>query len=243
MDEMSIIPKNVYDPSTKTMLGNITFPNQKGIATHALTFMIVGTARRWKHVVGYYYTGDSFDDEILKDIIFQIINKAEEISLRVNYVISDMGPGNMRLWKTCGINVGRYSELRNYIPHPCNSNRFLYFIADVPHLLKNLKETLINNKVFILPQQFVQKYNLPSNKVEIAHFDYLIKSQKDLEFFLTPRFRVDSIQSTNTFSKMHVNRAKSVFSTDVSSSLEFLVDENYKPEFLATAWFVKTISK
>lgn len=50
MNEMCITSKNIYDPSTKTMLGNITFPNQKDIATHALTFMIVGTAR-WKHVV------------------------------------------------------------------------------------------------------------------------------------------------------------------------------------------------
>ncbi|KYM92277.1 hypothetical protein ALC53_01115 [Atta colombica] len=31
-----------------TMLGNITFPNDKGIATHLLTFMITGIASRWK---------------------------------------------------------------------------------------------------------------------------------------------------------------------------------------------------
>lgn len=94
---MSIISKNVYDPSTKTKLGNITFPNQKGIATHVLTLMLTGTARRWKHVVGYFYTGDSFDGKTLKDIIFQIIYKAEEIDLHVNSVTSDMGPGNMGL--------------------------------------------------------------------------------------------------------------------------------------------------
>ncbi|XP_024871136.1 uncharacterized protein LOC112465596 [Temnothorax curvispinosus] len=29
MDEMSITPKNIYDSSTKTMLGNITYPNEK----------------------------------------------------------------------------------------------------------------------------------------------------------------------------------------------------------------------
>lgn len=149
----------------------------------------------------------------------------------------------MKLWKACGINVGRYSELKNYIPHPSNSNRFIYFILDVPHLLKNLKESLINNKFFILPQEFVLKYNLPSNQVEIAHFIDLIQSQKDLEFLLTPKLCINDIKSTNTFSKMRVNKAKNVFSTDISSSLEFLADENHKPEFLATAWFIKTISK
>lgn len=131
-----------------------------------------------------------------------------------------MGPGNQRLWKACGINVGRYSNLRNYIPHPSNSNRFLYFIADIPHLLKNLKESLINNKFFILPQEFVHKYNLPSNRVEIAHFIDLLESQKNSEFLLTPRLCIDDIKSTNTYSKMRVNKAKNVFSTDVSSSAD-----------------------
>jgi len=93
-----------------------------------------------------------------------------------------------------------------------------------------------------LPEDFVIKYNLLSNKVEIAHFE-LIKSQEDLEFLLTPRLHINDIQSTNTFSKMKVSKTKNVFSTDVSSTFEFLSDENCKPEFLTTAFFVKSISK
>lgn len=114
------------------------------------------------------------------------------------------------LWKSCGINVG-HSELRNYISHPSDPNRFLYFIADVSHLLKNLKESLINKKFFILLQEFVLKYNLSSNKVEIAHFDDLIKSQNGLEFILTPILCTDDIKSTNTFNKMRVNKARMFF--------------------------------
>ncbi|XP_018314209.1 uncharacterized protein, partial [Mycetomoellerius zeteki] len=97
IDEISITPKRVYDSSTKTLLGNITFPNKEGIATHALTLMLTGTANRWKHIVGYFYTGDSFDGTVLKDIILQIIDKAELIGLRVNYITSDMSPGNSKL--------------------------------------------------------------------------------------------------------------------------------------------------
>jgi len=97
LDKMSIIPKIVHDLSINTRLGNITFPNQISIATHVLMFIIVGTASRWKHVVDYFYIGDSFDEEILEDIIFQIIKKTEEISLRINYVISDMGLRNIKL--------------------------------------------------------------------------------------------------------------------------------------------------
>lgn len=65
------------------MLGNITFPNDKDIATHVLTFIITDTASKWKHVVCYFFTGDSFDGEILKDLIFQIIDKAKKIDLHL----------------------------------------------------------------------------------------------------------------------------------------------------------------
>lgn len=47
---MAITSRKCYDPSTETILGDITFPNEKGIATHALIFMLVGIANRWKHM-------------------------------------------------------------------------------------------------------------------------------------------------------------------------------------------------
>jgi len=46
----------------------------------------------------------------------------------------------------------------------------------VLHLLKNLKQTLINNTFFILSDKFVAKYKLPSR---IKHFDKLIKAQNN----------------------------------------------------------------
>lgn len=94
-----------------------------------------------------------------------------------------------------------------------------------------------------MPKDFILKHQLPSDRIEIAHFNELIKSQEDLELLLASKLRTDNIKSTNTFNKMRVNNAKNVFSTDVSSSLQFLADENHKPEFITTAWFVKNVSR
>jgi len=41
--------------------------------------------------VGYHFTGNSFNSETLKQIIFQIINKTEEKGYHVNFIASDMG--------------------------------------------------------------------------------------------------------------------------------------------------------
>ncbi|XP_039309073.1 uncharacterized protein LOC113005416 [Solenopsis invicta] len=96
-DEMSITSKKSYNPSTGSEIGNITFPNDNGIATHAIVFMLVDISDRWKHVVGHHFTGNKFNSNVLKKIIFQIINKAERIGYHVNFITSDMGLGNIGL--------------------------------------------------------------------------------------------------------------------------------------------------
>lgn len=128
-DEMGITSKRCFDSSTGSIIGNITFPNEKGRAKKALVFMLVGINNRWKHVVGYHFTGDSFSSKILKDIIFQIIAKAEQIGFHINFLTSDMGPGNTGMWKLLGISTGRFSKIINSIRHPFDTNRFLYIMA------------------------------------------------------------------------------------------------------------------
>jgi len=244
-DEMSITPQQCYNSATGSFIGKITFPNDKAndkIATHALVFMLVGIGNRWKHVVGYHFTGNSFNPETLKQIIFQIINKTEEKGYHVNFITSDMGSGNTGLWRILGISTGRHSEIVNYVTHPFDASRNLYIIGDLPHVFKNLKQALINNEVIIVPNNIVRKYNLPTNEIKLKHFNELISVQNNSELLLAPRLSIDDI-CINNFNKMKVNKARHVFSNDVSSSLQLLADENNKPEFITTAWFVNIVSK
>ncbi|KYN28362.1 hypothetical protein ALC57_02223 [Trachymyrmex cornetzi] len=92
-DEMSITPKRSYNPSTASLIGNVTFPNHEGIATHAIVFMLVGICNRWKHIVGYHFTGNSFASKTLQEIIFQIIKKnwRNGLSCELYYVRHGVG--------------------------------------------------------------------------------------------------------------------------------------------------------
>lgn len=242
-DEMSITPKKCYDSSTGSRIGAITFPDEKGNATPALVFMLVGIASRWKHVVGYHLTGNSFNSQTLKTIIFQIIHKVEDIGFHVNFITSDMGPANTGLWKLLGISTGRFNKITNSIIHPFDPNRHLYIIADPPHIFKNVKQALITNHVITVPDNLVLKYNLPSNKIDIRHFKKLINTQVESEILLTPKLKISDIDCTNNFNKMRVSKAIHVFANDVSSSLELLADFQNKPEYITTAWFVKIVRK
>jgi len=172
----------------------------------------------------------------------KIINKTEELGFHVNFITSDMGSGNTGLWKLLGISGNRFSKIKNYIIHPFDSTRNLYIIADPPHILKNLKQALLNNGILTISDDIVRKYNLPSNKIELEHFKELINIQENSELLLTPKFNMDDLKCNN-YMKMKVNKAKKMFDYDVGCTFEVLADENNKPEFITTAWFVKLVCK
>lgn len=59
---------------------------------------------------------------------------------------------------------------------------------------------------------------------------------------LTPRFNINDI-TPNQFEKMKVNKAKNIFSHDVSCSFKYISSELDKSEYICAAWFVAVISK
>ena len=58
--------------------------------------MLGGISTRWKQIAAYYYTGSSTNGSVLKEIILDIINKAENIGLKVTNDISDMHAMNKK---------------------------------------------------------------------------------------------------------------------------------------------------
>lgn len=67
------------------------------------------------------------------------------------------------LWSiaTCKNGTCWYSKVTiSCIAYPCDPKRFLYFLADVSHLLTILKQSLLSNKFFIISKEFVIKYTI-----------------------------------------------------------------------------------
>lgn len=212
-------------------------------ATHALVFMLGGIFVRWKIIVAYYFTSNNVDGTLLKPIVEQLIQKTESIGLYVHSVTSDMGPVNLAMWRAFGgIVCNRYSKIRHYISHPVDINRKFFFIADAPHLLKNLKSALLNNKTIEVPTKFLETYNLSHPVVKCEHLNELLDIQENFLFKLIPKIRKQDMTCT-TFNKMKVNKAKQLWSRDVSNAMKFYAKEKDKNEFNTTAAFIEIISK
>lgn len=246
-DEMAISEGIQFDPSTQSEIGKINIPLFKSAntpnATKALVFMLGGISSRWKQTVGYYFTGNSINPEEFKHIMLMIIERAEAIGLKVNSFTSDMGPCNQRLWRDLGVVLTKDKDPVNYITHPCDNNRKLYFFADVPHLFKNITQGFVNKQKIFFNANIVKKYNLKTNHASVSTINDIFKAQQNDQLKMTPRLGESNLNPTH-FQKMNVMTSSSVVSVDVAATLDYFFEAGRGDEsFETTSWFVRILRK
>jgi hypothetical protein len=119
--------------------------------------MLGGIITRWKQTVAYYFTGNSTNGCVIKDIVTEIMQYAYNIGLKLNVVsiTSDMGGGNRAMWKEFGIECKKNSLPVYQITHPCDDEKTVCFLADVPHVIKNIRNHIANKQLITIPPNLV----------------------------------------------------------------------------------------
>ncbi|KAJ3604002.1 hypothetical protein NHX12_028743 [Muraenolepis orangiensis] len=186
---------------TGKLFRGITLPGHKGSVTHALVFMLAGITTRWKQVVAYHYSGNSTNGAVYKPIIINIVQAATSVGLHVVNVTTDMGSPNRAMWKSFGVN-----QNQTWVRHPAQSDMRLYFMPDVPHLVKNWKSALVNGQTITLPQDVVVKEKLTSNKVSIGPLQVLVGYQEGMTLKLVSKLSRNILEPSH-FEKMKVSSA------------------------------------
>ncbi|CAJ1064774.1 hypothetical protein AALO_G00089630%2C partial [Xyrichtys novacula] len=162
LDEMAITPGVELHMGTGRLFGNVTLPGHTGQAMYACVFMLAGVTTRWKQIVAYHYSSNSADGSVYQPIIIAIVEAAASVGLHVINITSDMGSPNRAMWKSFGV-----TQDKPWIPHPVEQHKWLYFMADVPHLVKNLRSALIRGQTITIPQDVVHKEQLASSVVSV----------------------------------------------------------------------------
>ena len=239
---MAITPCIEYDWSISEISGNATLPGHSGPATHGLVFMLGGLSSRWKQVVAYFLTGNKTDGSCFRSIILAIIEKAAAIGLHVCAVTSDMGAPNRAMWATFGVTTNRQFNITS-IAHPINPEKNLYFLADVPHIIKNLKSAFINGLAIYLTERVCRENKLTSNIVNLEAVKDLMEFQKDSDLKLAPSLK-ESMLKPSHFDKMKVSNALHFFSHSVSSAIRYMVQTNGRnSDYLTTAYFIEQCNR
>lgn len=243
LDEMEISGGIEHDQSQDCFLGSVTLPKMEEVeANRALVFMLGGLTTRWKQVVAYHFTGRSLEGTLLKDFVLEIVKLSFEAGLKVLVVTSDMGAPNRAMWRELGLSSTRDSDTVCSISHPCLEGRRLYFMADVAHLLKNIRAQLIRSDIFFLSKRIVEENGLPTNIIKLEYIDATLKLDKENELKVAPHMS-DIHLSDGHFTKMKVNIAVQFF-REAPVAIRYRVSQGQLPaQAETTAWFCELVSE
>ncbi|KAH8019447.1 hypothetical protein HPB51_019469 [Rhipicephalus microplus] len=157
-----------------------------------------------------------------------------------------MAGGNQSVWKLFGIVVGKHSKPKVSCARPCDPSRKLFFMPNVPHLLKNLRNHLTQGQEITLTEDLAKKLKLPGRTVSVQPIKRVVEVDAKADLKLAPHLKEACVQPGH-FEKMKVGFAFSLFNNDTAAALRMLVeakdDEINKTDALTTAWFVETVFK
>jgi len=186
-------------------------------------------------------SGASLKREPFWNFTRRVIEASESAGFKIQGVTTDMGPANTAVWNHTGIE-STCSKLTAGVLHPCAADRTLYFIADPPHLLKNLWNCLLTHEV-TLGSQTVQKYDLPSDAVKgYVYVSKLLDAQNSHELCMA--YKLKSCHVTpSQYEKMRVCFAAQFFSRSTAAAIQTCVNLDILPtEALTTAWFLNFVN-
>lgn len=236
-DEMALQSKIEYDAATKSFFGYGSLPgDEREVASKSECYMLRGTRKRWKQLVGYNLICKEGNNEGKKAALIEVLKQAEKINCNVLSIVCDMG--NRGLTSLLGFST-RKDSLKWCIENPVNPQKKLWCMPDPVHVYKSAKEMLCTNGFLTLPEDIVEEYGLPSRHVSLEHIQWLEKFQRDEDLQLVPALTVKDLNTTH-FSKMNVKSTLTVLGHPTSCAIEYLVVRGLVPqEFETTAWFIK----
>jgi hypothetical protein len=215
------------------------------LATHALVFMLAGVTTRWKQVIGYQFTANSYSSQDANSLISLIIQKCHAVQINVCAVISDMGPQNQAVWRLNNITAGRFSNIKNFQNFPINENesKKVFFLPDATHVYKSIRNALVQGNRFRISQEIVEKYNLPSDEISIQPIKIVAEEDKKVHLKVAPYLKECHLE-LNHFDKMKVQGAMAILSHDVSAAIKYYISKGkIEQKHLTTSWFLEIIHK
>lgn len=81
----------------------------------------------------------------MAQLVIKAISLLENTGVKIDGVVSDGASTNRKLWSELGIS-GNKNELTNSFEHPLDPKRKVFMFSDAPHLIKNVRNRLLNKK-------------------------------------------------------------------------------------------------
>ena len=152
-DEIRVKSGLVYSRQTGELVGftdlgtlnnellKLTEGLQPQEATYMVAFMIRGTCASYKAVVGHYPTQKTTGYH-LYNLVWNVVYWLEYAGFNVRAVVSDGASANRKFYR---IHKSEDEELCHAVVNKHAKSRKLYFMCDVPHLIKTTRNNWENS--------------------------------------------------------------------------------------------------
>lgn len=181
-------------------LGAYTPKEQKSLpCNHGLVVMFVPLVGSWTQVLGVFASHENVKGELLAKIVVEATILAEKAGLLVDYVTCDAASWNRKMWKVFNVRAS-LKEVICKRQHPADSSRSLYFFSDFPHLVKNVRNRLLNTTL-----------NTPDGQVSLQSIKEALKLDTSTVALRAMPGINDVHVAPNNFEKMRASYAFQLF--------------------------------
>ena len=213
-----------------------------------MVFMIVGLKKSIPYVVRAVPEITIYGTW-LEGLISETITSLHEVGFTVRLVTSDNHSTNVLAFNLL---LKQYdSDMYNhYIHHHTKPNHKIYLLFDTVHLLKNIRNNLLNCKRFVFPSfdfdGFLDQLHVESGEVDWRLFYNIYEKDESLQGNLRQAFKLSYSALHPGHNKQSLPLALSIFHTSTSAAIR-----SYYPEredaasflHLIDTWWVMVNSK
>ena len=205
--------------------GCVKYGRTGEVANHALQFMVRGVGQRWKQPLGHFFTAGPVPYFVIAKLVVAAIKVAEEAGLIIVSIVCDQETAHQKALKDL-----KMTEEKTWFLS--SSGRKVYAMHDTPHLIKNLRNNLMN-------------YNIHTEDgvVYWKHLVELYELEKKEPLRAATKLTNDHLNPA-MFKKMRVCLATELLSQSVAVAMRTYVAFGQMPvEALVTANFIEKINR
>ncbi|XP_075526178.1 uncharacterized protein LOC142557858 isoform X1 [Dermacentor variabilis] len=199
--------------------GDLKAENPNQLADHALVLMFVPLFEGWVQPIASFTTRGAAPGRILSELVLSAILELRKNNASVLAVISDGAGNNKSMWSHFGLS-GKLHSARHYIENPWDLSQKIYFVCDVPHIMKCIRNHLQkhnygmvrnNTVVIVLSFNILFFFQAGHHQINFKHYSALYEAEKDKYVRVVPKLSKVHVAPDN-LRKQSVRLATQLFS-------------------------------
>ncbi|KAH8019311.1 hypothetical protein HPB51_018823 [Rhipicephalus microplus] len=173
VDEIKLKQAVAFDKASYKMDGFVDYACGSWACTH---LMYVPLFEDWVQPIATFATKGAAPGKVLSEIVISAVIQLHKHGASVLAIISDGAGNNCSMWSQLGIS-GKLDSARHFIEHPLEPSQNIYFICDIPHVIKCIRKHLKKHT-----------YGMAGDyQINFQHYVTLYETEKNKQLRVVPK--------------------------------------------------------